>query len=1156
MPRNNTNFVHLHVHSEYSLLDGASRVEDLAKRAHELGMKGMAITDHGNMYAAVKFYLQMKKTGIKPIIGSELYMAPRTRFDKETAQDRSPYHITVLSKNKEGYKNLVKLVSLGHTEGFYSRPRIDRELIEKHKSGLIVLSGCNKSQLASLILSGEEKKAKDLAAYYKDLFGDDYYLEQMYHGIPEQKTVNEFLDSLSKELNIKRVATNDAHYTRAEDARIQDIMLCIQTGAFLDDKERMRFFGEEFYIKSHSDMKKIFGDNDEVLENSVEIMEKCNLELETGKLFMPDFPVPNDETADVYLEKLCYEGINKKYGVKVNDETTGNEKIVAPPEVIDRAKYELYVIEKTGFAPYFLIVQDFINFARTSNIEVGPGRGSAAGSIVSYALGITSIDPLKYGLLFERFLNPERISMPDIDIDFCIERRGEVIDYVTKKYGSDRVAQIITFGTMAARAAIRDVGRVEQIPLSEVDKIAKMVPLSTDSAKEMTIEKAIDVNKELKALYDKDAKIKTLIDDAKRIEGLVRHASTHAAGVVISKGPLSEYVPVQVINETQVMTQYPMEDLASMGLLKMDFLGLRNLTMIARALEIIKHVKDIEVDINDIPLDDSATFSLFCLGDTMGVFQLESRGMRALIKDLKPTSFEEIIALLALYRPGPIESGMVEDFVKRKHRQVEVKYELPELEPILKETHGVILYQEQVMEIANKIAGFSLAQADVLRSAMGKKKVKEMHDQREHFISGAKKKGFSENKATYLFNLCSKFARYGFNKSHSTSYAVISYQTAYLKANYPVEFMAALLTSVTGDSDKVSAYIVECQRMKVAVMPPDINESLKDFTVVGNGIRFGLVVVKNVGINAVLNIIQERKKNGKYTSLLNFCQRVDQHAVNKRVIESLIKCGAFDELGRRAALIKRLGSVMDKASLMQKERSNGQEALFGIKSKAFFEDEKAEDDAKEFSPDELLKMEKEMLGLYITGHPVTAVQDILNEEVSAKAVEIREKREGELVIIGGVLSGCRKITTRRKELMMVANVEDMTGTIPVVIFPRAYEKYSALLYEDAILIIKGKVSLDSFSDEKKVICDIVETLSKQQGNKKVFHINVASDKFDSLSELKNIFTFYKGKDPVYLHMSGKVIKVGEEHYVSIDPSIVSKVEELLGKDSAWIDSGQ
>ncbi len=1010
------------------------------------------------------------------------------------------------------------------------------------------MSGCSKGELARLILANEGKKAKDLAAFYQSLFGADYYLEMMYHGIPEQKIINVYLEKLSKEMDIHCVATNDSHYTAQEDARGQDIMLCIQTGSFLNDADRMKFSGDEFYIKSYSEMMNNFSDNEDALSNTVEVMEKCDLTLDLGRYLIPDFPVPSGETADSFLEKLSFEGINQKYGVKTNDKS-GKEIVVIPPEIKDRVKYELSVIKQTGFASYFLIVNDFINFARSAGIQVGPGRGSAAGSIVSYSLGITSLDPLKYGLIFERFLNPERISMPDIDIDFCIERRQEVIDYVVTKYGKERVAQIITFGTMAARAAIRDVGRVEEVPLSEVDKIAKMVPIMKD----VTIDKAMAEIKELKAAYDREPRIKALIDDAKRIEGMVRHASTHAAGVVISKEELTDLVPVQLINDTQTMTQYDMNDLKELGILKMDFLGLRNLTMIAHAVRIIKHTKNIDLNIKELPTDDTATYQLLCSGNTVGIFQLESRGMRALIKDLKPTAFDEIIALNALYRPGPIEGGMVEDFVKRKHKQVPVKYELPELEPILRETHGIILYQEQVMEIASKIAGYTLAQADVLRSAMGKKKEKEMHAQKEKFIEGAKKKGFSENKATILFNLCSKFSGYGFNKSHSAAYSIISYQTAYLKTHYPVEFMASLLTSVTGDADKVSMYISECQKMKIKVMPPDVNESLKDFTVVGDGIRFGLVAIKNVGIGAVENIIAIRKKDGKFTSLLDFCERIDLRAVNKRVVESLIKSGAFDNIGRRAALLNKLESTLDKAALTQKETSNGQSSLFQIEKKSFHHCSPEPDDAAEFSPDELLHMEKEMLGLYISGHPLASFSELLEEQAKTKASDLAERKEGEMVTVGGILSSCRKLTTRRKELMMVANIEDMTGTIPVVIFPRSYEKYASMLFDDAIVIIKGKINVDSMNDEKKVICDIVKPLSKE-GGRRIFHVKVDKEKFSTLPQLKSIFGSFKGTDPVYLHMDGKIVQVGEEHYISIDPAVVSQVEDLLGRDSAWVDN--
>jgi len=1150
MPRHQSNFVHLHVHSEYSLLDGASRIEDIAKRAHELGMGSIALTDHGNMYAAIKFYAQMKESGIKPIIGCELYMAPRTRFDKETKEDRSPFHMIVLAKDTSGYQNILKLVSLGFTEGFYSKPRIDRELLEKYRGGIVVLSGCTSSHIASLLLEDKYDEAKKAASYFKDLLGDDYYLELQYHGMEEQKKINEGLTKLGDDLGIKSVATNDCHYPRKEDARVQDILLCVQTAAHLSDPDRMRLGSDEFYIKSYSEMKHVFQD-DRLLQNSEEISDKCNLELELGKVRLPHFPVPTEETPQSYLEKLCFEGINRKYGVEVKSEENGSKNKVVPPEVKARVKHELDVIEKMGYAPYFLIVQDFIRYARSKGIQVGPGRGSAAGSIVSYALGITSVDPLKFGLIFERFLNPERISLPDIDVDFCFERRGEVIDYVSEKYGRDHVAQIITFGTMAARAAIRDVGRVKQVPLSEVDRTAKMVPPTPD----MTIDLALQTNKELKAVYDKDENIRSLIDDAKYIEGMVRHASMHAAGVVISKEPLMDCVPVQNINETQLVTQYPMEDLEKIGLLKMDFLGLRNLSMIDQAVSLISRHKGVTININEIPFNDEAAFELFCKGETVGIFQLESRGMRGLIKELKPTTFEEIVALLALYRPGPLESGMVDDFIKRKHRRIDVKYEIPELEPILRETHGVILYQEQVMEIASKIAGFTMGQADVLRSAMGKKKVKEMHEQRERFIEGAKKKGFSEHKATILFNLCSKFAGYGFNKSHSTSYAVISYQTAYLKANYPLEFMAALLTSVTHLTDKMSVYIAECRRMGIKIMPPDINESEKDFTIVKDGIRFGLIAVKNVGLGAVESILSARK-SAKFASIDNLCERVDLRQVNKRVIESLIKSGAFDSMGSRASALHNLDRVIEKAGRTQKEMSNGQAVLFDIKKKLIRGVEEqsgaAAGQEPDFEPDELLKMEKEMLGLYISDHPLFYLKDTLEREADTNTLEILEKKEGDQVKCGGILSGCRKIITRKKETMMVAQLEDLSGSVSVVIFPRSYEKYANQLFDDAILIVRGKVSIDAMNEEKKIICDSMEQLEKLK-SKRVLNVKIRDDQLEAIPKLKDILLRHKGQEPVHLHMNGSVIKVGEEHQISIDPAVISRFEEILGEGSTWVD---
>lgn len=1131
-------FVHLHVHSEFSLLDGAARIPDIIRGAKEQGMYAVALTDHGNMYAAIDFYAAAREAGIKPILGCEMYVAPRTRFDKETKEDRSPYHLTVLAKDLPGYRNLIKLASLASIEGFYSKPRIDRELLEKYHKGLVVLSGCLKGEVPSLIVQGKYEEAKRTAAWYRELLGEDYYLEIQDLGLPEFKQLNPQLAKLAQELNIKLVATNDVHYVRKEDSYSQDVLLCIQTGTFLDEEDRLKLETEEFYLKAPAEMMALFAELPQAIQSTVEIAEKCNLGIEIGKLHLPHFPVPPEETPETYLEKLVWEGVKEKYGVHA-------EKLLLPPELIDRVKYELYTIEKMGYAPYFLIVQDFINYAKSRGIQVGPGRGSAAGSIVSYALGITNVDPLKYGLIFERFLNLERISMPDIDIDFCFERRNEVIEYVSKKYGADHVAQIVTFGTMAARGAIRDVGRVQRVPLPEVDRIAKLVPFGP----EMTIEKALGSVKELRSLYEKDEKVRNLLDTAKKLEGLARHASVHAAGVVISEEALTENVPLQKIDENVTVTQYPMGDLEKIGLLKMDFLGLRNLTMIAHAIEIIKRTRGLKIDFQAIPFDDPKTYGLLSRGETIGIFQLESRGMRSLIKDLKPSTFEEIIALLALYRPGPLESGMVEDYVKRKHREVPVKYDLPELQPILRETHGVILYQEQVMEIASKVAGFSMGQADLLRRAMGKKKSKEMQMQKEFFIEGAVKRGVTRHKATELFNLCAKFAGYGFNKSHSTAYGVISYQTAYLKANYPVEFMAALLTSVMGNTDKVTDYINECRRMGIKILPPDINESYRNFTVTQEGVRFGLSAVKNVGVAAIDSIIEAKKKEGNFKSLAGFCQRIDSRAVNKKVIESLIKAGAFDSFGSsRAYNLSVLSRVLEKVAAEQKERANGQELLFEFQPQLTGAELKIESDAQieEFSPEQMLRMEKEMLGLYISSHPLEHLRDSLEGQTSSRIADIAEMREGETVRIGGLLSDCRRLTTRRGDMMLIAAIEDLSGSIPLVVFPKTYERAAALLNNDEVVIVKGRLNRDMRTDELNVMADAVEPMEELEKIRSL-HIELVGIKENQvLNRMKEILSFFRGEDPVFVRMDGKRIALGRNFNVDINPELVSQLENLLG----------
>ena len=1135
-------FVHLHCHSEYSLLDGAARISEMVKAAKEFGMPAIALTDHGNMYGTVQFINAAQEAGIKPIIGCELYVAPRTRFDKETKEDRSPYHLTALVKNAQGYTNLTNLVSIASIEGFYSRPRVDHELIEKYHEGLIFLSGCPKGEIPFLFSHGDIAKANQVAGWFKELLGADFYLELQELSLPGLENHVPNLLQIANKFDLKVVASNDTHYVKKSDAYAQDVLLSIQTGAFLADAKRMRLESQEFYIKSGQEMLNLFASVPSAISNTLEIAEKCNFDLEMGKLHLPHYLVPKGETPDTFLEALVWTGVKQRYAS------------LLPPEIIDRVKYELYVIEKMGYAAYFLIVQDFINHAKSKGIPVGPGRGSAAGSIVSYALGITNIDPLKYGLIFERFLNDERVSMPDIDVDFCIERRNEVIEYVTSKYGQDHVAQIVTFGTMAARGAIRDVGRVQQVPLPEVDKIAKLVPFGPG----VTLESALQNVKELKSLYDSEVRVKQLIDTAKSLEGLSRHASVHAAGVVISEKPLTDYAPLQKLDKSVIVTQFPMGDLEKIGLLKMDFLGLRNLTMIAYTLELIKKTQGIELDLDSIPLDDHKTYGILCGGETMGIFQLESRGMQTLIKDLQPTHFEEIIALLALYRPGPLESGMVVDYVNRKHKRTQVKYMLPQLEPILRETYGVILYQEQVMKIASEVGGFTLGQADMLRRAMGKKKAKEMQQQKKFFVDGAVKKGVSQHKATELFDLCAKFAGYGFNKSHSAAYGVISYQTAYLKANYPKEFMAALLTSVSSNADKVTGYVNECRRMGMKILPPDVNESERNFTPAKGGIRFGLSAVRNVGLAAIDSIIEVKGKGEPFRSLADFCERIDARTVNKKVIESLIKAGAFDSFGLgRAYQLAILGKIMSRVATVQREQANGQAALFGEMSNVSgqgpmsngFEDIQIE----EFPPEQLLKMEKEMIGLYISSHPLDYVSESLEAQVNTKIIDIAEMKEGDMVRIGGLLSEGRRLTTKKGDMMMIGKIEDTSGSIGLVVFPKTFKKSEALLNNDQIVVVKGKVNRDMRTEELNVVAEEVFPMADIEKKRSLYIELVSVSDPDILSKMRQLFVLYNGTDPVIIKLDGQSIALAGELHVDINPDLVLQLEKLLGTGSVNVE---
>ena len=1038
-------FVHLHNHTAYSLLDGASKLDEMIQRAKDLNQPAIAITDHGVMYGVVDFYKACKKAGVKPIIGCEVYVAPRTRFDKQAGLDDGAYHLVLLVKNEQGYRNLSRLESLASLEGFYYKPRVDREILEQYHEGLIALSGCLAGEVAQKILQEDLDGAREAALWYQNTFGaDNYYFEVQNHGIHEQMQINYHLNILSRELNIPLVATNDNHYVNREDAKTQDVMMCIQMGKTLDDVNRMRFESDNFYLKSYDEMQQILGDYPESLTNTLKIAEQCDFDFTFGENHMPIFDVPDGYTLDSYFEELCYQEIKTRYNPVTE-------------EVTKRLEYELSVIKQMGYSGYFLIVWDFIRFAREKGIYVGPGRGSAAGSIVSYALHITDIDPLKYDLLFERFLNPERVSMPDIDIDFCYERRGEVIDYVIEKYGQDHVCQIITFGTMAARGAIRDVGRVLNIPIATVNKVSKAIPNELG----MTIDKALHASQELRGYCEEDEQIKELIETAQKLEGLPRHAGTHAAGVVISRDPLDTYLPLQKSAECGVITQFAKENVEEIGLLKMDFLGLRTLTVINKAVDMIKQNHGVTIDFNTMPMDDRKTYQLLCDGESIGVFQLESGGLRAIMKELQPNDLEDVIALVALYRPGPLNSGMADDFIQRKHGRKEIEYLHPLLEPILKPTYGVILYQEQVMRIASDLAGFSLGQADMLRRAMGKKKPEIIAAMKQDFLDGAEKNNVDRSIAAKVFELIEYFAGYGFNKSHSAAYAIVAYQTAYLKAHYPVEFMAALLTSIMDSADRVSFYIAECKRMGIPVLTPDVNESQETFTVTNGRIRFGLAAMKNVGKGAMQSIIEIRNQDGPFASLQDFCARVDLSQVNKRMIENLIKGGAFDSVaGSKRQLLTILDLCLEQGHEILRSKSSAQISLFD------FDEEQTGltsryapiplPDVPEFSSQELLAMEKQILGLYVSGHPLDNYTKVISEKTSVSLAELTEEHDQQRIVVAGMINTFKISTTKKGDTMATCQFEDLTGSIEILVFPKTFVRYREMIEKDAIVLVKGR----------------------------------------------------------------------------------------------------
>lgn len=1129
------NFVHLHVHTEYSLLDGASRIEHLIIRAKELGMPAIAITDHGSMYGVIDFYKQAKKHGINPVIGCEVYVAPRSRLEKSAVEGEAYYHLVLLAENNTGYKNLVEIVSRGYTEGFYYKPRIDRELLRQYSEGLICLSACIAGEIPAYFLKGDKIAAEKVAAEYKEIFGGgNFFLELQDHGIPEQKKVNAFLIELARKLDIGLVATNDLHYINKTDGECHDVLLCIQMGKTVDDQSRLKFPSNEFYLKSAQEMAGLFSGYDEVLANTVKIAERCKVEFEFGKLHLPEFPVPAGLTADAYLRQLCEQNLVRRF-----------PEITA--EVTERLDFELSVIGKMDYASYFLIVWDFINYARQNEIPVGPGRGSAAGSIVAYLLGITNIDPLRYGLLFERFLNPERVTMPDIDIDFCYVKRAKVIDYVAGRYGADHVAQIITFGTMAAKAAIRDVGRALNMPYGEVDRIAKMIPNELG----ITLDKALKNNQELKQAYHNEPAVHKLVDLARAVEGLPRHASTHAAGLVISKEPLTAYVPLQNSAEGFVTTQYDKDRVEEIGLLKMDLLGLRTLTVIGDALELIRSSRGINLDIEAIPLKDDKVAEMLAGGDTAGVFQMESSGMTSLVKELKPEGFADLIPLVALYRPGPLGSGMVADFINGRHGRKTVTYLHPLLEPILKETFGVILYQEQVMQIASVLAGFTLGQADLLRRAMGKKKHSVLDAQRDNFLRGARERSLAPGLAAEIFDLMAHFADYGFNKSHSAAYALVAYQTAYLKAHYPQEFMAALLSSVMGANEKVGFYIEECRRMGIAVLPPDIDASKAAFSVDGESIRFGLAAVKNVGENAIHHLIAARNDQEKFKSLIDFCTRVDMRIVNKRVIESLIKCGSFDSLGaRRSQLLAVLERSVEAAGCRQRDKASGQIGLF-CEETMDSADEIVLPDIEEIPQEQILALEKEMTGFYITGHPLDKYRDKMSGYTPIDRLGGGELTEGKLLRIAGLISSSKRIVTKRGETMCFLDVEDFTSRVEVVVFPRVFDKTHNLLIPDSPVVVLGRLNISD--DSVKMIAEDITTIDQCQPEVRlrVYKNQETGEVFDSL---KKIFSRYRGDAVVYLHLvnSRRVIKTEEKFWIDPGTEVVAHLENILGKGAVQV----
>ncbi len=1165
---NGSNFVHLHLHTDYSLLDGACEIGELTAEAARRGMPAVAVTDHGNLFAAANFYHQATTHGVKPIIGCEVYVAPDNHKNRGAEAERSN-HLVLLCENDEGYRNLIQLVSTGFLDGFYYKPRVDHELLARHSKGLIALSACLRGEVADALLSEKYDQARTNAYRLRDIFGKgNFFLEVQDQGMEIETRINRDLVSLSRETGIPLVATNDCHYLTQSDSHAQEVLMCIQTGKTMSDGQRMKFATDQFYFKTAEEMAQVFRELPDAVSRTVTIAERCNVKIQRVSNPFPEFKVPEGHTTDSYFEKVAREGFAVR-ATQLERLSHENRLRHSISEYESRLNSEIQMIQKMRFAGYFLIVWDFIRYARAQEVPVGPGRGSAAGSLVSYALQITDVDPLQYDLLFERFLNPERVSMPDIDIDFCMRRRGEVIDYVRQTYGEKSVAQIITFGTMAAKAALKDVGRAIDMPYGEVDKIAKMIPTTLN----IELEDALKQTPQLESLRKTDERVKELVEVALRLEGLTRHASTHAAGVVISPQPLTEIVPLYKSNKDEITTQYDMNALERIGLLKMDFLGLTTLTVLDDAVRLIQQNRDVKLDLPALPLDDAATYTIFARGDTTGIFQFESHGMRDILKRYQPTRLEDLTALNALYRPGPIQGGMIPDFIARKHGEKKVTYDLPELEEILSETWGVILYQEQVMQIANRLAGFSLGDADLLRRAMGKKKQEEMDAQREKFLTGCQARKVPAKKAAKIFDLMAEFAGYGFNKSHSCAYALLAYQTAWLKVHYPVEFMAAMLTSETGNTEKVVKFINESRSMGITVMPPDVNSSALNFTPVGDSIRFGLAAIKNVGENTVRGILAARETLGRFTNFFEFCESVDSRLLNKRVLESLVRAGALDGLGaHRGQMISVIDRAIERAQKRQRAKESGQHGLFGGGSSASAPPApEALPEVDEWPEHEILAAEYSTLGFYISGHPLDKYAGRLQDLKAIDLSTLESRRNGEDIVVAGIIVQLRGMRSRRGARWAILTLQDRTGVCEALVFPEAFQKLEGLLKAATPLLVKGRVAVEDVGT-RVIVSDArlldqvrdpapngtaTEAAAPATGAPSLLRVRVSRSAMDAgiINQLHELFVSRPGRCKIAFELvqdDGTEATIDAGSAVRADRELVERVQQICGSDSVAV----